>query len=327
MADFLEAYAAPVRPAGPHRRHGRRGSPRGRGASWCCAGDRGSRPTTSSWRPVRSRAPDPRVRRRSSTRPSVQTALQRLPQPGTVARRRRARRRRRQLGRRDRARGLPRRDRTLAGRPGHRRGDAVPHRAACRRPADALPWRWSVFSRVLTVRTRAGRKFRDRRLTTRPPARPGQAARPRRGRRRAGAADRGRPRRPPGARGRAGPGSVNCGLVHRLPAGLRMDPPAGIRRRRRTRAGTRRGAGVPGLYFVGSVLPLHADLVAYRRGGSGRRVRGRAPCRTPAGRSAQPISRRLSSFAAYIASSARRISSSASVAPSESTAPDAGRRS
>ena len=52
--------------------------------------------------------------------------------------------------------------------------------------------------------------------------------------------NRGRARRVAPARGRSRPRRCQCDLVHRVPAGLRMDRPPDLRRRRRTDARSRR---------------------------------------------------------------------------------------
>ena len=232
MADYLEAYAAhfelPVR-------SGVRvdGLVDGRAAASCvAAGRRGaSRPTRSSSRWPTTRRRGSRPSPASSARTSCSCTRASTATRRSCARRR-ARRRRRQLRRGHRARRRPAAIATwLSGRDaGH-----VPFRHRRAWPARLVLARLVlrvVFHHVLTVGTPIGRKARPKVLARRRAAHPRQAEAPRRGGRRARRAVGGRARRAARCSRTAACStsrtSIWCTGFH---AGLRVDRPAGLRRR------------------------------------------------------------------------------------------------
>ncbi len=158
-----------------------------------------------------------------------------------------------------------------------------------RRPAQvAFPVLFFLAKHVLTTSTPLGRKLRPEvRRHGGPLIRVKRADLVRAGVELAAARTVGAPRRSPGARGRPGGRGGQRRLVHRLPPGLLLDRPAGVRRRRLA-AGDPGGGRVRARALLRRAgLPVRLCLDAGRRGRPGRRVRGQAPVRPPAGEPAR----------------------------------------
>ena len=253
LADYLEAYAArfdlPVRT----------GVQGGAGCSKNGRPVRARRPTASGSRPTTSwsrRAPTGRLgcptSLPSSTAGIRAARLDRVPESVPASGGGRARRRRRELGRRDRA----------------RRG-RCPHTWLSGPDTGQIPVRTGAFwtgcsrrrsgssaSHVLTTGTPVGRRVRPQAADHGRTARAGAAEGARRGRDRARAADDRCPGRAPAARGRTRHGRRERHLVHGIPAGLLLDRPARLRRRRRAGARTRRRRGRAGALLRRALLPV-----------------------------------------------------------------------
>src|SRR5687768_12465295 len=187
---------------------------------------------------------------------------------------------RRQLGGRDRPRGVPYSP-DLAFGQGHR-ARPHPYRDMVGPAAHAalLVLRLARAHYENADRTEGSAESPDHRRATRT----GEAEGARHRRDRARTENHRRARRVTVLGGRSRHGGVERDLVHGFPARLRVDRPSDLRRERRTDARTGRRGERARSVLRGPVLPVRVHLLADRWCGQGRRVHRAAPRLAPAER-------------------------------------------